>query len=161
MRVTILPGTEIDMAAAEAAVQQATLEGMRAGVSFVVNEAKRSVARGPKTGRIYTTRFFTGKNGNVVPYGQRPPHQASAPGEPPATDTGILVNSIAGDAEISGGVVQGIVRAKAAYAAWLELGTRRMAARPFLMPAVYANRERVMLYVREAFRRGQSRFVRR
>lgn len=159
MRMTILPGNEIDLAAAERAIQQATLDGMRLGVKLIENEAKRSVARGPKTGHVYTTRFFTAKSGAVVPYGSRPPHQASAPGEAPATDTGVLLNSISSDAVISGGVVQGIIRAVAKYAAWLELGTRRMVARPFLAPAVYSNRERVMLYVREAFKRGRTRFV--
>ena len=145
--MTILPGSEIDLSAVEQAVQQATLDGMRMGMQYVANDAKRAVARGHKTGRIY-------RRGGVS-------HQASAPGEPPATDTGALVNSIAGDAVISGGVVQGIIRAAVHYAAWLELGTRRMVARPFLAPAVIANTQRVMLFVLEAFQRGETRFVRK
>lgn len=57
----------------------------------------------------------------------------SSPGRPPAVDTGNLKNSIVarpagrGKAEVSIG---------AEYAIYLEYGTTRMAARPFLRPAV-------------------------
>jgi HK97 gp10 family phage protein len=60
-------------------------------------------------------------------------HQTSAPGEPPAVDTGHLTGSgytkrigkLAWEAGFS-----------ADYALYLEFGTSRMAARPFLFPAV-------------------------
>ena len=62
-------------------------------------------------------------------------HVASAPGESPAVHTGTLVNSLAAkpigehSAEMSVGAEYGIS---------LELGTRRMSARPFVRPAAEA-----------------------
>ncbi|PKN85445.1 MAG: hypothetical protein CVU46_11070 [Chloroflexi bacterium HGW-Chloroflexi-8] len=82
-------------------------------LAYVVN----SMA-GAKHGRLY-------QRGKIV-------HQASAPSEPPAIDTGHLANSIqaqkvkVGSARINVG---------AAYGVNLELGTSKMAARPFLKPA--------------------------
>ena len=60
-------------------------------------------------------------------------HRASADGDPPATDTGRLKNSIEFDKI---GDLTATVGSKLAYATWLEYGTMRMAARPFFRPAV-------------------------
>lgn len=56
----------------------------------------------------------------------------SAPGEPPATETGNLVNSIQQE-NIQDGIR---VFVGARYGADLEYGTKKMAARPFWRPAV-------------------------
>ena len=66
-----------------------------------------------------------------------PFHQASAPGEAPATDTGRLMGSIYFDRE---GPLTATVGSKLAYAEWLEYGTSRMAPRPYFRPAVEAVR---------------------
>lgn len=76
---------------------------------------------GPKSGALY---------GN---------HQASAPGESPAIDTGALVNSIGTEMT---GPLRGIVYEGMEYAAYLEYGTVHMAARPHMTPAVEAVRSR-------------------
>lgn len=65
-------------------------------------------------------------------------HQASAPGEAPAVDTGDLRNSI--------GVSQrqkceAFVTASAEHAPYLEFGTRFMSSRPFLSVAVNSQRQ--------------------
>lgn len=65
-------------------------------------------------------------------------HQASAPGEPPAIDTGNLVNSVFSE---KSGPGQAVVGASAEYAEYLEFGTSKMAARPFLRPALEKVRE--------------------
>lgn len=72
------------------------------------------------------------KHGRVYPRGDGKPHQASAPGEAPAIDTGHLVNSIQAARTGQGSAV---VTAYSDYAAALEFGTRKMAARPFFKPA--------------------------
>ena len=72
------------------------------------------------TGRTY-------RRGNVT-------HIASAPGQYPATDRGRLVNSIR--AIING--TTAIVGTDVAYGPMLELGTSRMAARPWLLPSFKA-----------------------
>lgn len=135
----------------DAPLDEATLAALHAGmlgaINLMVADAKRAVARGPKTGRIY----MKGKNRSIK-------HQASAPGEPPATDTGRLVNSIVGDAKVVGKQVQGFLEARTSYAGYLEFGTRRMAARPFMTPSVMKNRDRAIALMRDAVQRKASSF---
>lgn len=72
----------------------------------------------PGTGRVYR------RNGTF--------HQASAPGESPAVDTGALRQSIDSTIGPTDGGARGIVSATQSYAVNLEFGTERMAPRPFL-----------------------------
>ena len=83
------------------------------------------IQRGPASGVVYSK-----KNPNRV-------HQASAPGEAPATDTGRLANSIEFD-QI--GPLTATVGSSLLYALYLEYGTSRMAPRPYFRPAVEAVR---------------------
>lgn len=64
-------------------------------------------------------------------YGVRGLHTASAPGESPAIDSGELVSSL--DTDVQG--TQGAVYTDDPKSVWLEYGTSRMAARPFMTPA--------------------------
>jgi len=66
-------------------------------------------------------------------------HTAAAAGEAPNTDTGDLVNSIQVEV-LPTGVFVGT---RLAYGGWLELGTRKMQARPWLIPALEANRAEI------------------
>jgi phage gpG-like protein len=91
------------------------------------NKAVRSIQRGPKTGRIYPP--VEGVRGM--------PHQASAPGQPPATDSGNLANSITFEKEPGSRPIYS-VGTDEAYGAYLEFGTMRIAERPWLRPAVRA-----------------------
>lgn len=84
----------------------------------------KGLLSGSRSGRIYRR----GIHGTIV-------HQASAPGEPPATDTGNLAHSI-GARMI--GRTEGEVTVSAEYAAVLELGGVHMAPRPYFAPAVAA-----------------------
>src|SRR5690625_1543050 len=72
-------------------------------------------------------------------YNPRRSHVASAPGQPPNTDTGRLAGSIRA---VMSGTPTASVDALADYAVHLEFGTRNMAARPFMTPAVEAEREK-------------------
>lgn len=72
------------------------------------------------------------KHGAIYPRGQAGEHQASAPGEAPAVDYGVLINSIQTQ------MVRddlGLVFTNTEYAAPLEYGTVRMEPRPFMTPA--------------------------
>ena len=90
--------------------------------ALVQSEAIKSIQRGTKTGRVY-------KRGSVE-------HQASAPGEAPATDTGALVSSIHRvDGELVAAVGTGLE-----YGRNLEFGTKKMKARPWLFPALESAR---------------------
>ena len=61
-------------------------------------------------------------------------HTASAPGSYPATDTGRLVSSVRMILP-NVGTMTGEVGTAVKYGAWLEFGTSRMAARPWLLPS--------------------------
>lgn len=78
------------------------------------------IQRGPKTGRIY-------RRGTVT-------HQASAPGQYPASDTGRLASNVRFELP-SGGNMTGRVGTNIQYGAYLEFGTSRMEARPWLLPS--------------------------
>ncbi|BCV02150.1 MAG: hypothetical protein CM15mV50_390 [uncultured marine virus] len=62
-------------------------------------------------------------------YNPRRQHTASAPNEPPASDTGFLVSSITSKVRKEGTAVIGQIVASAPYAAWLEFGTEAMLKR--------------------------------
>lgn len=97
----------------------------------IESHAKVAMAEG-KSGRIYGT------------------HQASAPGEAPGVDTSTLINSITSEME---GPATAIVYTDVEYAPYLEYGTSRMAARPFLTPAVEAVRPAFLGACRDLERR--------
>lgn len=73
----------------------------------------------PKSGRVYEK------------YNPRRTHQASAPGQYPASDTGGLVGRVIMQPIPSGYEVGTNIK----YGQWLEFGTARMAARPWLLPS--------------------------
>jgi HK97 gp10 family phage protein len=108
---------------AKVAAQKGAEKGVERARLAVETTAKKLIQRGPKTGIMY------GK------------HRASAPGEPPATDTGTLVNSIESKRD---GLVA-VVWTEKKYGKYLEFGTRNIAPRPWLTPAVEQNRARFPL----------------
>lgn len=81
----------------------------------------------PGTGRIYR------RKGRV--------HQASAPGEPPAVDTGLLRASVRSSVGRDERGLVATIGTNQKVGVYLELGTRYMAPRPFARPALDAARE--------------------
>lgn len=102
----------------------------------VQGDAQRSIQRGARSGVVVT---IAGKR-----------HQRSAPGEPPKTDTGRLAGSIF--AEFSSGGLRADVGTDVVYGGHLEMGTKNMAARPWLFPAFERNKDRIKKRVREAIK---------
>ena len=84
-----------------------------------------NLIRTPSMGRTYEK------------YNPRRTHTASKAGDAPNIDTGRLINSLN---VTRSGSTSAEVRANVEYAAHLELGTRNMAARPFMTPAVEQER---------------------
>lgn len=78
-------------------------------------------------------------------------HVPSAPGEPPNNDTGVLANNIETN-QVAPLIVE--VSSNAPYAAPLEFGTSKMAARPYMAPARDAKRAEVVQLVRQAVDRA-------
>lgn len=104
----------------DSATQRRIERALETGARAIERRVKRSLSD-EGSGRIYKRRGVT--------------HQASAPGEAPATDMGNLrasyhVSRPSADAREVG--------THAGYAPDLENGTRRMAARPHLGPAFEA-----------------------
>lgn len=115
---------------------------------YVVEEfndfARYGEAMAPEAGRIVNrtimriearmkVKMGEPKHGRSYRRGKTAKHQASAPGEAPAIDYGVLVNSI-GTRMI--GRTEGEVSVSAEYAAVLEFGGVRMAPRPFFAVSV-------------------------
>lgn len=125
-----------------ARIREAAVLGVTDAINLVDKEAVRLITQGPKTGVVYETLFFTigsGPSRITVAYGSRPPHQASAPGEAPASDTGFLVNNRS--VSIDPVAIRASLSFHAAYAIHLEFGTDRMEPRPFARPALFNSRE--------------------
>jgi len=82
-------------------------------------------------------------------YNPRRTHTASAPGQPPATDLGVLASGITTDVDVEQGAVVGRIMAYAPdggggnYAKHLEFGTTNIRPRPFMQPALDKNAKRI------------------
>jgi HK97 gp10 family phage protein len=109
------------------AARRASLRGVTRAAEVVREEAIRLIKEGPKTGRLYRRRSVT--------------HQASAPGEPPASDTGNLVRGIT--VEIDSQKLTARVASTAEYASALEFGTPKMEPRPYMRVALENKRKEV------------------
>lgn len=114
--------------------------------NLIRNSILRKLQSGSKSGRTYLfrpakpgevpTSFRKAPQGHFYPVVKRStPHQASAPGESPATDTGELVSRIVSLAQ-NGGVETGALTGQNHVPIWLEKGTSYMKARPYFEPSV-------------------------
>lgn len=122
----------------EPKVRAGAIDGLNAVGLAMLNSAKRRLQKGPASGRVYRK------------YGPKRIHQASAPGEAPATDTGGLVNS--GFHELDAPALEVSVGFAKLYAAILEYGSRLMEKRPFLLPTVEEWRRRIPDVIKAAIK---------
>lgn len=121
------------------AAHGAVRRGFADAANEVENYARNLVLDTPKTGRVYER-----ENGIK--------HQASAPGEPWANDTGnalSLFRSRQDNLEL-------IVENQADYAADLEFGAAKKPARPVLVPTANAMAKPVAEILAEAFTEALS-----
>jgi HK97 gp10 family phage protein len=95
-------------------------EVVKGGAQLIRGEAIKSIQTGAKSGIVYEK------------YNPRRTHKSSAPGQPPASDTGNLVRNIRVKQKDKDNVE---VQSNAPYSAFLEFGTSKMLPRPFLFPA--------------------------
>lgn len=121
---------------------------LKRGGLAIENTAVEKIINPPKTGRIYPSRGRKGQK-----------HQASAPGQPPAADTGELHGSITTVENSTAEVLRVETAANAPYAIPLEEGTSdsRMEPRPFMAPSFDENVGSVRENVRNAIRRGSRK----
>ena len=101
------------------------------GTLMVQNTAKQSILAGG-TGKTYQK------------YEPRRAHTASAPNQPPASDTGFLASQITMDVDVkANGTVVGQIISAAPYSKHLEFGTVNMTERPFMQPALMKNKRKI------------------
>lgn len=82
-------------------------------------------------------------------------HVPSLPGQPPNADTHDLDQSIhVGELIETPGKIETSVIADSEHALYMELGTTRIAERPFMRPAVERQRAAVLDRLRDRFRRA-------
>lgn len=118
-------------------LEEGIMRAIVRGTESVKTEAINMVQSGPKTGRVYRRRGIE--------------HQASAPGQAPASDTGHLVQSI--HTEYNRKNLEGYVVVTADYARALEFGTENIEPRPFLRPAVSKKAKAIIADVEAEIRR--------
>lgn len=111
-------------------LESVATQRMFAAAQEVRNETIKTLS-GNRTGRIYK-----------VP-GTQVTYTASAPGEPPAAQTGQLRNSVTAVVENEDKSVKGIVGTELMKGLHLEKGTSKMAPRPWLEPSFNKSLERV------------------
>jgi hypothetical protein len=111
-----------DASAARERIKRAATVGVLAATNEISNVANELILSPPKTGRIYRRRGVE--------------HQASAPGESPASDTGALVASSTATVVDLDPVIRGTANWSSEHAAPLELGTVKMEPRPFARVAL-------------------------
>lgn len=138
----------------------------------VLTTVRNAIQRGPKTGttyfRIPGAKYMTVRAGAedgppvaFIPGGGKAnlslTHQASAPGEAPASDTGTLASSIYYTSVDEYTVAIG---SRLEYAFYLEFGTRKIKKRPSWVPAAEKAaprlQKRLERLIREATARAQK-----
>lgn len=130
---------------ARATVEEVRLALRRGGLA-IESTAFEKIKNPPKTGRIYPSR---GRKGAL--------HQASAPGQPPAADTGELHDSLSTVEKSKPGLIRFETGANGPYAIPLEEGTSKMAPRPYMGPSYDENIAAIREGVRRAIRRGSRK----
>lgn len=112
------------------------------GGQLIRGEAIRSIQTGAKSGKTYKR------------YNPTRTHKASAPGEAPASDTGFLVSNIRVKDEKD--LVQ--VRSEASYSKFLEYGTSKMLARPFMFPAMEKSKPKIAEVILQKVKQSLDKF---
>lgn len=126
---------QLDAAAFRAKLASAVVPAMDKGALGLVGQLRVDVG---KSARVSAVGARGGPKGgrSAAAYA----YEASKPGEPPRKRTGTLQKSIAREVAVEDGGRSVVARVgtNVPYARPLEFGTRKMAARPFLRPALAA-----------------------
>ena len=138
IKATVVGSVEIqaNLNKISTAAKQLISHAVFKGVADVEKEAKMSIQRGGKSGIVYQR------------YSPKRTHRSSAPGEPPASDTGFLVNSIKRKMDMD--KLGGEIRSRAAYSKYLEYGTSKMMPRPYMFPALEKHRGKIKTRINRA-----------
>jgi hypothetical protein len=132
----VIARTQFDSPILQPGVAEAALAKVVAKTAFDYERQVKEEMRAPKSGRTYRRSAITrgakdtgARARQIVGYRL---HRASAPGEAPAVDRGLLINSI--QTQVDG--LRARTIATAPEAALMEFGTSRVAARPVFGPTL-------------------------
>ena len=113
---------------------------VRISANDVRNEAITSINSNPRAG------------GETTRYNPKRTIRISKEGDPPASDTGFLASNI--HLVMDGDQLGASVESRAEYSSFLEFGTRKMRARPFMQPALEKGRRKYKQLFRKAVKDG-------
>lgn len=133
-----------------ARAQDRVMAELVAGAMEIRNDIVVGMRNSPE-GKAYFRGFRYRKNKKGESVRKAVFHRASRPGFPPRPDSGRLINSILMDVRFAE-VEVGSTVTNPAYPKWLEHGTDRMAARPWLWPAVTGQMPRIKAAVTRVLR---------
>ena len=144
-------------------IMAANIEGIERGLKIVMIELQTELRE--KLSQMGTGAGYFGGAKKLGFFRTR-----SAPGEPPAVDTGTLRNSVQSKPQyipgtgmtsiVLTGLVAGVNK-DARIPRWLEYGTSRMKARPFIAPSLQAIRPSVAGTISDQMKRSIKRMKRR
>ena len=144
-------------------IMSANIEGIERGLKIVMIELQTELRE--KLSQMGTGAGYFGGAKKLGFYRTR-----SAPGEPPAVDTGTLRNSVQSKPQyvagigmtsiVLAGLVAGVNK-DARIPRWLEYGTSRMKARPFIAPSLEVIRPSVAGTISDQMKRSIKRMKRR
>ncbi len=120
------------MQAQVAEVVQETAAGLEAGVKLRMQQST-------PTGRTYNRGAIS--------------HTASAAGQPPAPDTGVLMGSIYHQMT---GPMSAVAGSRVEYSSFLEFGTFKMAKRPAWVPEIEETRPRFLKSIKQILSGGKT-----
>jgi hypothetical protein len=121
--------------------------------AIIVQATAKKLIGGTGSGKLYRRRKQTGKRGTFT---ANQWHRASVAGKPPARDSGVLANSVTFEVSRKGDRIKGSVgpdvdrikqqspRTDPDYGYFLEVGTKDIAKRPWLEPALIKSRRKIM-----------------
>jgi HK97 gp10 family phage protein len=115
--------------------------------------AKELEAAGKEMAAEIKAGFHEAKHGTIYERAGQS-HQASAPGETPASDSGDTEASIEVSTDLQGGKIVSQISAGTEYAVDLELGTINMLPRPIMRPAAEKQAQELPKRVAGAIRRA-------
>lgn len=136
VRVTGMEQLQKNIAQAKRNVGAEVFKAINQGAQMVRTTAVKSIERVSFGRRVTRTRA----SGNTYE------HISSRPGDAPNTDTGRLIGSVA----VEIGARSAFVGSSVEYAGALEFGEASMAARPWLNPALEANRTEIAKRIERA-----------
>ena len=144
-------------------IMDANIRGIERGLKIVMVELQTELRE--KLSQMGTGAGYFGGAKKLGFYRTR-----SAPGEPPAVDTGTLRNSVQSKPQyvagtgmtsiVLAGLVAGVNK-DARIPRWLEYGTSRMKARPFIAPSLEVIRPSVAGTISDQMQRSIKRMKRR